>query len=190
MFKRMGYNMDKQKTNNSIYIKILIFFLIFSSLNFIFLRRNFIVSNISGISMKPTIYHGDKLLAVKYPSFIKSQLNRGDIILFRSPFNEKYGFGKRVIGLPGDEIRLEEGRVYLNDKLLIEDYTEEGTKTWPTGRYTSWVVPEGEVFVLGDNRQVGGSSDSRSYGCIPETDVTHYLFFRILPNDDRWGYLY
>lgn len=121
------------------------------------------------------------MLSVRYTSIFKSNLNRGDIILFKSPFNKKYGFGKRIIGLPGDEIKLEDEKVYLNDELLIEEYTEEGTKTWPSGRYTSWIVPQGEVFVMGDNRQVGGSTDSRSFGYISEEDIIYYLFYIIYP---------
>lgn len=140
--------------------------------------------------MKPTIFDEDKLLVVKYPSIFKRKLKRGDIILFKAPHNKKYGFGKRIIGLAGDEIYLEEGRVYLNGQVLFEDYIEEGIKTWPDGRYSSWIVPEGELFVMGDNRQMGGSNDSRSFGTIPEDDVTHYVIFRIYPRDEGWGYLY
>lgn len=146
------------------------------------------ISRVSGISMKPTFHDNDIIITLRYPGLFKRQPKRNSIITFHSPFNPKYSFAKRVIGLPGDHIRIESGKVYVNDEELIEDYTEEGTKTW-TYRYSEWTVPEDHVFVLGDNRQVGGSSDSRSYGFIPQANITNYVVFIIYPYSDRWGFI-
>lgn len=178
---------EKRKPQNKI-ITIFIILSILSMVLSIFAIKNLRIIRVSGISMKPTIYDEDGLVAVRYPSFTKPKLKHGDIISFRSPFNKNYGFVKRIIGLPGDEIKLEDGKVYLNGEILIENYIEEGIKTRPGPRYTSWIISDGEVFVLGDNRQIGASSDSRSYGCIPISDITYVVFFRIYPYDSQ-GFL-
>ena len=128
------------------------------------------------------------IIKMNYPNIFINKPKRNSIITFRSPFNPKYGFGKRVVGLPGDEILIESGIVYLNGEELDEYYIDETTKTH-TERYTEWIVPEGHVFVLGDNRQVGGSSDSRSYGFIPQSDITGYVIFIIYPDSERWGFI-
>lgn len=178
---------EKRKPQNKVIIVFIILSILFMLLC-IFTIKNIRIIKVSGISMKPTIFNDDVLVAIRYPSFIKPKLNHGDIISFRSPFNKNYGFVKRAIGLPGDEVKLGDGKVYLNGEELIENYTEEGTKTWPDSRYTSWTVSHDEVFVLGDNRQIGGSSDSRSYGCIPISDVTHVVVIR-LDSNNKWKLL-
>ena len=96
--------------------------------------------------------------------------------------DEKISYIKRVIGISGDKIRLEDGNVYVNDELLDESsYLPDGTITMPTrnGLPHEFVVPAGYIFAMGDNRQ--GSKDCRAFGCIPASKVEGKVLFRIWP---------
>lgn len=90
----------------------------------------------------------------------------------------KTSYIKRVIGVAGDHIKIENGNVYLNNKKLDEQYLDVGTKT-ESGVYTDITVPEGYIFVMGDNRS--HSTDSRSFGCIPIEKVESRVAFRFWP---------
>lgn len=92
----------------------------------------------------------------------------------------KTSYIKRVIGLPGEKVTIKDGKVYINDELLNEPYLQEGVYT--TGSemiYTDVVVPEGTVFVMGDNRK--RSVDSRKLGCIPIEKIESKVLIRIWP---------
>lgn len=161
-------------------------------------------------SMTPTILNGERVLINRLVRTFNLELNRGDIITFEAPvystlqddnitaiyydrdniidsffYNvmeiEKISYIKRVIGVAGDKIRIENGRVYLNDKLLEEDYLEPDVRTnIPEGGMPSeFVVPEGYIFAMGDNRE--GSSDCRAFGCIPLEKVEGRVTVRIWP---------
>ena len=90
----------------------------------------------------------------------------------------KTSYIKRVIGVEGDHIKIEEGKVYLNGKELEESYLRDGITT-EGGNYTDITVPEGCVFVMGDNRP--HSTDSRSFGCIPVKRIESRVLFRFWP---------
>lgn len=87
---------------------------------------------------------------------------------------------KRVIGLPGDHIEIKDGGVFLNGEKLSEEYLDEGTFTDSAeGFFTDVIVPDGYVYVLGDNREVSG--DSRRFGCIPIDRIEGKAVFRFWP---------
>jgi len=90
----------------------------------------------------------------------------------------KTSFIKRVIGLPGDRIQIKDGKVYINSEELEEEYLLEETTT-KIVYYNDIVVPEGYVFVMGDNRDE--SMDSRTFGCIPVEKIEGKAIFRYLP---------
>ncbi len=90
----------------------------------------------------------------------------------------KTSYIKRVIGVGGDRIRIEEGKVYLNDEELDEPYLREGIIT-EGGTFSNITVPEGYVFVMGDNRP--HSTDSRSFGCIPVRKIESKVWIRFWP---------
>lgn len=147
-------------------------------------------------SMVPTLEIGDRVLVNKL-SYRLHGVHRGDIVVFeRPPLDQTTGENiedliKRVIGLPGDRIVIRDGHVYINGQLLSEPYLPSGTKTenGPTDKCTDdkpCVVPEGSLWVMGDNR--GSSRDSRWFGPIPERDVVGRAFFRIWPLN-RFGSL-
>jgi signal peptidase I len=78
------------------------------------------------------------------------------------------------------------GKVYVNDELLEEDYIEVGSFTHIYNE-SSWIVPEGQLFVLGDNREEGASKDSRYFGCITIDSIKGITGFRYFPFDNRFG---
>ena len=126
-------------------------------------------------SMEPTLEKGDRVLVNKL-SYDLHDVNRGDIVVFE-PTRARSGTDgikdliKRVIGLPGDVIETRDGVVYVNGEPLDEPYLAEGTMTGdPSDGQNPAIerqtVPEGHVFVMGDNR--ANSADSRYRGPIPE----------------------
>ena len=94
----------------------------------------------------------------------------------------KTSFIKRVIGLPGEHVRIANNHVYINGELLEEPYLGEDVVTTSLdGVYTDIVVPEGSVFLLGDNRIK--STDSRRFGCVPITKIESKVWIRFWPFD-------
>jgi signal peptidase I len=115
---------------------------------------------------------------------------RGDIVVFDPPETWASAGGvpfiKRVIGLPGDRVELADGHVFVNGVELREDYVRsDGGRpqtTEPTpGGSSSWLIPEGDLFVMGDNRQ--NSADSRSFGPIEVSHVVGRAWLRYWPFD-------
>jgi len=118
---------------------------------------------VDGFSMRPTLENGEYVLVNKLA--YKANLPRhGDIIVFHFPMDPNQDFIKRVIGRPGDEVKIEAGQVIVNGETLDEPYIAAAP------RYTGdWLVPDGYLFVLGDNRN--DSSDSHSWGLVPMENV-------------------
>ncbi len=138
-----------------------------------------------GNSMYPTLLEKDRLFAVKVPLYFSGP-DRGDVIVMEAPDNENKDYIKRVIGLGGDKVQIIDGKVYLNDELLVEDYIEEDSYT-QVYYIDNWIVPEGQVFVLGDNRDEGASKDSRYFGCVSLDLVKGITGFRYFPINKRFG---
>ena len=115
-------------------------------------------------------------------SYIKDDPERGDIVIFRYPDNEKLYYVKRVIGLPGETVEVIDGKVYINgsDTSLDEPYLPEPME----GSYGPYEVPEGCYFMMGDNRN--NSSDSRTdiVGNIKREDIIGKAWLRIWPLSD------
>ena len=106
-------------------------------------------------------------------------LSTADVIVFRYPRDPDQEFIKRIIGLPGDRIRINNGEVYVNDERIEEPYIAAAP------RYQSeWRVPDRSLFVLGDNRN--NSSDSHSWGPVPMDYVIGKALFVYWP-PESWG---
>lgn len=122
--------------------------------------NNFILINarIPSGSMENTIMEGDRLIGNRL-AYLKGSPERGDIVIFKFPDDETQNYVKRVIGLPGETVRIEDGKIYIDDSTepLEEDYLKEEW-TVETGPYT-FEVPEDSYLVLGDNRN--NSFDAR-----------------------------
>lgn len=118
---------------------------------------------VDGFSMRPTLDDGEFVLVSKL-NYKLSNVQRGDIIVFHYPMDPAQELIKRVIGLPGDRIEVNEGIVYVNGQALEEPYIAA-----PPAYSSQWNVPQDRLFVLGDNRN--DSSDSHSWGFLPFENV-------------------
>ena len=119
---------------------------------------------IESVSMQPTLYEGDFVIVNKL-AYKLGDFSRGDVIVFHYPPDpDREPYIKRVIGLPGDRVSVQEGKVYVNNEPLREPYISA-----PPVYQGLWLVPEGSLFVLGDNRN--SSSDSHSWGMVPYENV-------------------
>lgn len=138
-----------------------------------------------GNSMYPTLHEKDRLFALKLSLYFDGP-NRGDVIVLEAPDNTNKDYIKRVIGIEGDTVEIIDGKVYVNDIILVEDYIDQSSFTHIYNE-SSWKVPAGQVFVLGDNREEGASKDSRYFGCIPIESIKGVTGFRYFPFDNRFG---
>lgn len=176
---------------------IFIAFIIASLLN-VFV---FQITRVQGSSMVPTLHNGDLYIISKLGNAFNAQPDYGDIIVVDSrtervrtladDFSDILNYNalttfirhnaddiywvKRVIGLPGDVILLSDGIVYRNGEALSEEYINH--EEYPVYEDTEITVPEGYLWVMGDNRN--HSSDSRVIGCVPVENVIGKLKFRI-----------
>ncbi len=134
-------------------------------------------------SMEPTLYENNYLFVNKLAYVAKDHPEYGDIIIFNSDISKDDGSGKkilikRVIAVENDVITIQNGSVYRNGELLDESYTMDG---YTVGDITDYVVPENQVFVMGDNRAVSLDSRSAEVGTVDEDDIIGKAFFRLYP---------
>jgi signal peptidase I len=126
----------------------------------------FALSVVNGTSMNPTLHHGDRLFINKFTCLLSTP-KRGEVITFKDPMNQERYLVKRVIGIPGDCIQVENGKLYRNQRVVEEKYSNSLIED---GDFGPVVVKPGTVFVMGDNRHRFQSRDSRyqSVGLVPE----------------------
>lgn len=136
-------------------------------------------------SMIPTLQVQDRLIVEKLTKHFMAP-HRGQIVVFNPP--ERAGangnaFIKRVIGLPGDHLRIHDGKVWINGTALVEPYIREAPMymepDWDSLGMPDGVVPQGDIFVMGDNRN--NSDDSHVWGPLPISDIIGYSVFRFWP---------
>ena len=134
---------------------------------------------VEGESMIPTLDNGDRVFVNKI-GYIIGEPEHGDLVIFKTPEDNRTNYVKRLIGLPGDRVKIEDNVVYVNGEDLTEPYILEP----PRNDYAETVVPEGKFFALGDNRN--GSKDSRDYhvGFIPLKNLMGKAMWRIWPFDN------
>jgi len=135
---------------------------------------------VKGQSMEPNFENGDYLI-VDEISYRFHDPQRGDVVVFKYPYNSSQRYIKRIIGLPGETVEIKDGKVIIiNDKenqVLDESkYLSSSVQTFGNGDF---VINPGEYFVLGDNRSV--SADSRSWGLLPRYDMVGKVFLRAWP---------
>ncbi len=198
----------------------------FSVLLIVFVLRSFLVEpfTIPSGSMIPTLLEGDYILVNKFAYGLRvpvlgykflnlGEPKRGDVMVFRYPQNPRVNYIKRVVGLPGDSVRYENKKLYINDQEMPQQKFESDpgedinietlglvahrVRLDPSrNRYQhseNWVIPEGSYFMMGDNRD--NSNDSRFWGMVPEENIVgkafaiwmHWRGFTTLPNFSRNG---
>lgn len=145
---------------------------------------------VEGQSMEPNLHTGQYLIVnrlayLEIGSFKFGSVQRGDIVVFDYPGNPSDDYVKRVIGLPGETVTIDQsGQVYINGQPLEEPYLEHQAGGAYRHRSGTWVVPEGSYFVLGDNRD--SSSDSRSWGMLERKYIVGKAWLSYWP-PRYWG---
>ena len=136
---------------------------------------------VKGSSMFPTFHDGEYILTDKFTYRLREP-KRGEVIIFRAPGHEEYDYIKRIIGMPGDTIKIENNKVVINNQVLDEAYLPSDYYT-SAGNFLrsgqSVTVPEDQFFALGDNR--AHSSDSREWGFVPRQNLVGRAWFRYWP---------
>ena len=134
-------------------------------------------------SMQPTLYENNYIFLSKQ-AYRFSEPKSGDIVVFHTNLTTNDGMEKllikRVIALPGDIINIADGYVYVNDILIEEPYILGGVTS---GYVEHMVIPDGKVFVMGDNRAVSIDSRTDRVGCVPIDQIIGKAFFRLYPFD-------
>ncbi len=151
---------------------------------FVGLRLTVQVYIVYGPSMQPNFYE-DQWLMVNKVVYNFHDPERGDVIIFRPPYEGRDSFIKRIIGLPGERVEMKQGKVYIYQtdgsiQELEEPYIEDPAR----GQYLSSVIPEGEYFVLGDNRN--NTDDSRNGWTVPTEDIRGKAWISVWP-PSLWG---
>ena len=139
-------------------------------------------NQVKGHYMEPTFHDGEYIFTDKI-SYKIGQPARGDVVVFRSHKNAEVDYIKRIVGLPGEKVKISGGKVYVNDQRLDESiYLASSVYTGPQNFLTEGreiIVPTGKYFVMGDNRP--GSSDSRDFGPVTPSEFIGKVFFRYWP---------
>jgi signal peptidase I len=134
---------------------------------------------VEGTSMLPRLEDHDRLFINKFVYHI-SAIHRGDVVVFHYPRDPEKSYIKRVIALPGDRLRIDRGRVWLNGKPQREGYVPEQFRD--SKSLTEIVVPEDSYFMMGDHRSI--SSDSREFGPVDRDLIYGKAVFVYWPTRD------
>lgn len=138
---------------------------------------------VDGSSMIPNFHTGDMIITNKLTARF-SDFRRGEVIVLQDPLDATKVFIKRIIGLPGETLKLSEGKIYINGQLIDEPYLPSGLLTPGESFLRSGdevTIPEGNYFVMGDNR--GNSSDSRQWGLLKKDLIIGQALLRYWPLD-------
>jgi signal peptidase I len=154
-----------------------------------------IPNQVEGASMETNFHNGDLLITNKLIQILNSsgigesisyEYVRGDVIIFQQA--GKSDFIKRIIAEEGDTIKFEDTNVIINNKLIIENYLEEGIQTKLPNSSISFLnegeevtVPQGKYFVMGDNREHSQDSRFKSVGWVDQDEIKGRVFLKYWP---------
>ncbi|WP_338432777.1 signal peptidase I [Clostridium tyrobutyricum] len=169
--------MENKKLKKSI-TSYIVYIIVVIVIAVILQRFVFARATVTGPSMQPTFSNNDIIFLEKISTEI-GHINRGEIVIFNSQDENNDNYIKRVIGVAGNKIEIKNSKVYLNGKELQEKYLPIGTKTEPNSSITTYTVPKGYIFVLGDNRE--NSTDSRILGNISLKQVKGHVVLGLYP---------
>ncbi|MBB6144963.1 signal peptidase I [Silvibacterium bohemicum] len=134
---------------------------------------------VEGTSMQPELRDQDRLFINKFAYHFEN-ISRGDVVVFHYPRDPEKSYIKRVIALPGDALRIEEGRVYVNGGRVDEGYVPKRYRD--SRSMPEIVIPQGDYFVMGDHRSI--SSDSRDFGPVDRQLIYGKAAFIYWPADN------
>ena len=138
---------------------------------------------VDGPSMEPN-FHNKEYMLISKLSYRLHEPHRGDPIVFRPPIAPRDTWIKRIIGLPGEEITIKDGKIYINGKLLKEDYLSDDIKTLFSDSTTPYQIKlkNDQYFLMGDNRE--SSYDSRDIGPVPKINIVGKAWIVLFPPQD------
>jgi signal peptidase I len=131
---------------------------------------------VEGTSMMPTLDDQERVFINKFVYRLEP-IQRGDVVVFRYPRDTSKSYIKRVIAVPGDRVRIDDGLLYVNDRQITEDYVPSIYEDLRS--YAETVVPAHAYFVLGDHRNL--SNDSRDFGPVDERFIYGKAVFGYWP---------
>jgi signal peptidase I len=134
---------------------------------------------VEGTSMMPRLGDQDRLFINKFVYHFES-IHQGDVVVFHYPRDPQKSYIKRVIAVPGDELRIDDGRTYVNGRLLAEPYVPR--KFHDSRSQDAIVIPPDQYFVMGDHRSI--SSDSRDFGPVSRELIYGKAAFVYWPAED------
>jgi signal peptidase I len=134
---------------------------------------------VEGTSMLPRLVDQDRLFINKFVYHFTA-IEPGDVVVFRYPRDQQKSYIKRIIAVPGDRIRIDRGRVFVNDRLINEPYIPEEYRD--SRSLDPMTVPANEFFVMGDHRSI--SSDSREFGPVKRDLIYGKAAFVYWPTQD------
>jgi signal peptidase I len=134
---------------------------------------------VEGTSMQPELRDQDRLFINKFAYHFES-ISRGDVVVFHYPRDPEKSYIKRVIALPGDTMRIDEGRLYVNGQRVEEPYVPRRYRD--SRSMPEIIVPQGNYFVMGDHRSI--SSDSRDFGPVDRELIYGKAAFIYWPADN------
>ena len=137
------------------------------------------VARVEGQSMAPTLGDQDRLIVNKF-AYVVGSPRPGDIVMLYYPRDPEKSFVKRVIAEEGDRVKIEDGRVFVNDRAMADDYVKPAFRSHDA--FEEIVIPPGYYYVLGDHRS--NSSDSREWGMVPKKYITGRVQLRWWPIDE------
>lgn len=171
--------LDEEESGNTVLKEIFSWVKIFVGAFIVaYLLTTFVIVNatIPTGSMKNTINEGDKVIGFRL-AYLFDEPEHGEIVMFWAPDKEETIYIKRVIGVPGDTIKIENNTVYVNGKAKDEPYIKEWTNS-PGSE--EWILGKDEYFMMGDNRN--NSNDSRVYGVVKGDKIIAKALFRYSPS--------
>jgi signal peptidase I len=134
---------------------------------------------VEGTSMLPRLGDQDRLFINKFVYHF-AEIHRGDVVVFHYPRDPQKSYIKRVIAVPGDELRIDDGRTYINGRLLPEPYVPK--RFHDSRSQDVMVIQPDQYFVMGDHRSI--SSDSRDFGPVPRDLIYGKAAFVYWPAED------
>lgn len=158
------------------FVKTIVLIVVLAFVIRVFIIQPFIVD---GESMETAFQNKDYLITEKVSYHFRAP-QRGEVIIFNPPDRPSENYIKRIIGLPGEQITIKDGSVYVNGERILEEYLSDSEKTLVSQKEGySITLSSDEYFVLGDNRS--HSRDSREIGPIPKQNIVGRVWFRLLP---------
>jgi signal peptidase I len=137
------------------------------------------LARVEGLAMAPTLGDQDRISINRW-AYALSSPRRGDGVMLRYPLDQRKSFVKRIVAEGGDTLRIESGRVYVNDRPIDEGYVAADARS--SDHLGTQVIPAHYYFVMGDRRN--NSSDSRHWGLVQEDLIIGRAFIRIWPSVD------